>query len=50
MGCTGTETYVRIGASGLEYVDFKDLIVHMNNGETYPVSARKKNGLKKLIE
>ena len=30
-------------------VDFKELIVHMNNGEICPVSVRKKKGLKKLV-
>lgn len=30
--------------------DFKELIIHMNNGESCPVSVRKKKGLKKLLE
>ncbi len=29
-------------------VDFKELIIHMNNKETCPVSVRKKKGLKKM--
>lgn len=38
-----------INKDNITDIDFKELIVHMNNGETCPVSVRKKKGLKKLM-
>lgn len=39
-----------INIDNIADVDFKELIIHMNNGETCPVSVRKKKGLKKLMD
>ena len=39
-----------INIDNITDVDFKELIIHMNNGETCPVSVRKKKGLKKLMD
>lgn len=39
-----------INKDNIADVDFKELIIHMNNGETCPVSVRKKKGLKKLMK
>lgn len=38
-----------INKDNITDIDFKELLVHMNNGETCPVSVRKKKGLKKLV-
>ena len=38
-----------INKDNIADVDFKELTVHMNNGESCPVSVRRKKGLKKLI-
>lgn len=38
-----------INKDNITDIDFKGLLVHMNNGETCPVSVRKKKGLKKLV-
>ena len=38
-----------INIDNIADVDFKELIIHMKNGETCPVSVRKKKGLKKLM-
>ena len=38
-----------INKDNITDIDFKELLVHMNNGETCPVSGRKKKGLKKLV-
>ena len=39
-----------INIDNIADVDFKELIIHMNNGEACPVSVRKKKGLKKLMQ
>lgn len=39
-----------INKDNISEVDFNELIVYMNNGETCPVSVRLKKGLKKLIQ
>lgn len=38
-----------INKDNIAEVDFNNLIAHMNNGETCPVSVRLKKGLKKII-
>lgn len=38
-----------INKDNITDIDFKELLVHMNNGETCPVSVRKMKGLKKLV-
>lgn len=38
-----------INKDNITDIDFKELLVHMNNGEICPVSVRKKKGLKKLV-
>lgn len=38
-----------INKDNITDIDFKELLVHMNNGETCPVFVRKKKGLKKLV-
>lgn len=38
-----------INKDNITDIDFKELLVHMNNGETCPISVRKKKGLKKLV-
>ena len=45
----GRMNYIIINKDNITDIDFKELIVHMNNGETCPVSVRKKKGLKKLM-
>ena len=39
-----------INKDNISDVDFKELQVHMNNGESCPISVRKKKGLKKLLQ
>ena len=39
-----------INKDNISEVDFNELMVYMNNGETCPVSVRLKKGLKKLIQ
>lgn len=39
-----------INKDNIADVDFKELTVHMNNGESCPVSVRRKKGLKKLMD
>lgn len=39
-----------INKDNISEIDFNELIVYMNNGETCPVSVRLKKGLKKLIQ
>ncbi len=39
-----------INKDNISKVDFNTMIVHMNNGETCPVSVRLRKGLKKIIQ
>lgn len=39
-----------INKDNISEVDFNELVVYMNNGETCPVSVRLKKGLKKLMQ
>lgn len=39
-----------INKDNIADADFKELTVHMNNGESCPVSVRRKKGLKKLMQ
>lgn len=39
-----------INKDNISDVDFKELQVHMNNGESCPISVRRKKGLKKLLQ
>lgn len=39
-----------INKENITDIDFKELLVHMNNGEICPISVRKKKGLKKLMQ
>ena len=39
-----------INKDNISEVDFNELTVHMNNGESCPVSVRLKKGLKKLMQ
>lgn len=39
-----------INKDNIADVDFKELLVHMSNGETCPISVRRKKGLKKLMQ
>ena len=39
-----------INKDNIADIDFKELLIHMNNGETCPISVRRKKGLKKLMQ
>ena len=42
--------FYSINKDNIADVDFKELTIHMNNGESCPVSVRRKKGLKKLMQ